>query len=41
MNYVYFLTYLHFSNSNNFYRVEGYIWKELGNQHYIWLPLES
>ena len=41
MNYVYILTYLHLSNSNNFYRVEGYIWEELGNQHYIWLPLES
>ena len=31
MNYVYFLTYLHLSNSYNFNRVEGYIWEELGN----------
>ena len=40
-NYVYFLTYLHLSNSNNFNRVEGYVWEKLGNQDYSWLPLES
>ena len=41
MNYVYILTYLHLSKTNNYNRVEGYIWEELGNQHFIWLPLES
>ena len=40
-NYVYFLTYLHLINSNDFNRVEGYVWEKLGNQDYSWLPLES
>ena len=40
-NYVYFLTYLHLSNPNDFNRVEGYVWEKLGNQDYSWLPLES
>ena len=39
-NYVYFLIYLHLNNSNDFNRVEGYVWEKLGNQDYSWLPIE-
>ena len=40
-NYVYFLTYLYLTNSNDFNRVEGYVWDKLGKQDYSWLPLEG
>ena len=40
-NYVYFLTYLYLGNSNDFNRVEGYVWEKLGKQDYSWLPLEK
>ena len=40
-NYVYFLTYLYLANSNDFNRVEGYVWDKLGKQDYSWLPLEG
>ena len=40
-NYVYFLTYLHLGNVNDFNRVKKYVWDKLGNQDYSWIPLEN
>ena len=38
-NYVYFLTYLHLSNANDFNRVENSVWEKLIEQDYGWIPM--
>lgn len=38
-NYVYFLTYLHLSNANDFNRVENSVWEKLIDQDYGWIPM--
>ena len=38
-NYVYFLTYLHLSNANDFNRVENTVWEKLIEQDFGWIPI--
>ena len=40
-NYVYFLTYLHISNPNDFNRLENSVWSKLEEQDFGWLPIET
>ena len=40
-NYVYFLTYLYTSNSNDFNPLESNVWKKLSHCDISWIPLES
>ena len=40
-NYVYFLTYLHVSNPNDFNRVENSVWSRLEEQDFGWIPIEN
>lgn len=40
-NYVYFLTYLHVSNPNDFNRLENSVWSKLEEQDFGWIPIET
>ena len=40
-NYVYFLTYLHINNPNDFSRIENSVWEKLENQDFGWIPIEE
>ena len=40
-NYVYFLTYLHLYNANDFNRIEGSVWERLLEKDYGWLPINT
>jgi inositol 1,4,5-triphosphate receptor type 3 len=40
-NYVYFLCYLHLYDSNNFSRLEGFVWDKLIENDYGWIPLNK
>lgn len=38
-NYVYFLTYLHMENPNNFSALENYVWDKLERKDIQWIPI--
>ena len=38
-NYVYFLTYLHINNSNNFKILETSVWDKLEESDTSWIPI--
>jgi len=38
-NYVYFLTYLHISNPNDFNSLQNYVWDLLAQEDISWLPI--
>ena len=40
-NYVYFLTYLHVNNPNDFNRIENSVWSRLEEQDFGWIPIEN
>ena len=40
-NYVYFLTYLHINNPNDFSRIENSVWEKLEEQDFGWIPIEE
>jgi hypothetical protein len=40
-NYVYFLTYLHLNNPNDFNINEGNVWDKLFENDYSWIPIEN
>ena len=40
-NYVYFLTYLHINNPNDFSGIENGVWEKLEEQDFGWIPLEE
>ena len=40
-NYVYFLSYLHLNNPNNFNRVENSVWEKLEFEDYSWFPINT
>ena len=40
-NYVYFLTYLHVNNPNDFNRLENSVWERLEEQDFGWIPIET
>ena len=40
-NYLYFLTYLHINDPNNFNSIENYVWEKLEEQDITWIPLKS
>ena len=40
-NYVDFLCYLHLYDSNNFSRIEGFVWDKLIEKDYGWLPINT
>ena len=37
-NYVYFMIYLHISNSNEFDSIQNYVWDKLIKQENSWIP---
>jgi inositol 1,4,5-triphosphate receptor type 1/inositol 1,4,5-triphosphate receptor type 3 len=40
-NYLYFLTYLHINDPNNFNSIENYVWTKLGEQDITWIPFKG
>lgn len=40
-NYVYFLTYLHITNPNDFNVIQNYVWGKLSEADTTWLPSNS
>ena len=40
-NYVYFLTYLHINDPNNFNSIENYVWEKLQEQDITWIPIKG
>ena len=40
-NYVYFMIYLHISNSNDFDAIQNYVWEKLVQQDNSWIPSNS
>jgi hypothetical protein len=40
-NYVYFLTYLHINNENNFKKLESEVWNKLINLDTSWIPIKN
>lgn len=38
-NYIYFLTYLHISNPNDFNSLENYVWDKLSEKDISWIPI--
>ncbi len=40
-NYVYFLTYLHITNPNDFNALQNQVWDCLSSKDISWVPLES
>ena len=40
-NYLYFLTYLHINDPNNFNSIENYVWTKLGEQDITWIPYKG
>ena len=40
-NYVYFLTYLHINNPNDFSGIENSVWEKLEEQDFGWIPIEE
>lgn len=40
-NYVYFLTYLHTNNPNDFNSIENFVWEKLEEQDFGWIPIDS
>jgi len=38
-NYVYFLTYLHLNNPNDFNRLENSVWEKLEDKDFGWIPI--
>ena len=40
-NYVYFLTYLHINNSNNFKMLETSVWDRLEESDTSWIPIKE
>ena len=40
-NYVYFLTYLHINNSNNFKMLETSVWDKLEESDTSWIPIKE
>ena len=40
-NYVNFLCYLHMYDSNNFTRVEGFVWDKLIENDFCWIPINN
>ena len=40
-NYVYFLTYLHINNPNDFSGIENSVWEKLEDQDFGWIPIEE
>ena len=40
-NYLYFLTYLHINDPNNFNSIENYVWQKLGEQDITWIPYKG
>lgn len=40
-NYVYFLTYLHTNNPNDFNYIENCVWEKLEEQDFGWIPIDS
>ena len=39
-NYVYFLTYLHISNQNEFNPLQSVVWAKLSKNDISWIPIE-
>lgn len=37
-NYVYFITYLHMSNPNDFRALENFVWDKLESKDILWVP---
>ena len=40
-NYLYFLTYLHINDPNNFNSIENYVWEKLEEQDITWIPIKE
>ena len=40
-NYLYFLTYLHINDPNNFNSIENYVWEKLEEQDITWIPIKG
>ena len=40
-NYLYFLTYLHINDPNNFNSIENYVWGKLEEQDITWIPIKG
>ena len=40
-NYLYFLTYLHINDPNNFNSIENYVWDKLEEQEINWIPIKD
>ena len=40
-NYLYFLTYLHIKDPNNFNSIENYVWEKLEEQDITWIPIKG
>ena len=40
-NYLYFLTYLHINDPNNFNSIENYVWEKLEEQDITWIPIKK
>lgn len=40
-NYLYFLTYLHINDPNNFNSIENYVWEKLEQQDITWIPIKG
>ena len=40
-NYLYFLTYLHINDPNNFNSIENDVWEKLEEQDITWIPIKK